>query len=361
MTTTLLPGSPMHAILERDIKAILARDLPWERLAGTRVVVTGAGGFLGGYIVRTLLAMHRLGKASRPVTVVAMARDAARARQRFADIADTSSLEMLQWDLNTFEVPDLGQAHYVIHAASQASPRFYGTDPIGTLLPNTVGTAALLQAQMRGKDPRGFMFVSSSEVYGAVTSATALSEAGYGVVDPATVRACYAESKRMGETMCVAWKQQHGLPTYIVRPFHTYCPGLTPEDGRVFADFAFNVVRNENIVMNSDGSARRAFCYASDAVAGFLTVLLKGEAGLAYNVANSSAELSVMELGEMLVSLFPEKNLRVERRVDTASPNYIPSAYNRLVPDTSRLESLGWKAEVAPHDGFKRMIEAHQP
>jgi UDP-glucuronate decarboxylase len=361
MNSTILSGSPMRAVLQRDIEAVLARELPWERLAGTRVVVTGAGGFLGGYLVRALLALHPMGKVSRPLTVVAMARDAGRAQQRFADIAGGSPLEVLQWDLNSFEIPDLGSAHYVIHAASQASPRFYGSDPIGTLLPNTVGTAALLQALMRSAERRGFMFVSSSEVYGGVTSATALSEGGYGVVDPATVRACYAESKRMGETMCVAWKQQHGLPTWIVRPFHTYGPGLTPDDGRVFADFAFNVVRNENIVMNSDGTARRAFCYASDAIAGFLTVLLKGEAGLAYNVANASAELSVMELGELLVSLFPERKLHVERRVDTASANYIPSAYNRLVPDTGRLESLGWKAEVAPHDGFKRMIEAHQP
>lgn len=367
MNSTDLPrdsarsGSRMSDIIEQDLQAVVARDLPWERLSGARVVVTGAGGFLGGYLVRTLLALHRLGKVSRPVTVVAMARDDARARARFADIPGGSHLEVLKWDLNAFEVPDLGNAQYVIHAASQASPRFYGTDPVGTLLPNTVGTATLLQALLRSDDARGFMFVSSSEVYGAVAGEKTLPETAYGVVDPATVRACYAESKRMGETMCVAWKQQHGLPTYIVRPFHTYGPGLTPEDGRVFADFAFNVVRNEDIVMNSDGTARRAFCYASDAVAGFLTVLLKGEAGAAYNVANSSAELSVMELGEMLVSLFPEKKLRVERRVDTASPNYIPSAYNRLVPDTTRLESLGWKAEVTPQDGFKRMIEANQP
>lgn len=355
-----MPATRMRDVVEEDIRAIVARDLPWERLAGTRVVVTGAGGFLGGYLVRALLALHRLGRVSRPVTVVALTRDSARARARFADVAEGAPLELLECDLNGFHVPDLGAAHHVIHAASQASPRFYSTDPIGTLLPNTVGTAALLQALLRGGVARGFLFVSSSEVYGAVASATPLGETSYGVVDPTSVRACYAESKRMGETMCVAWKHQYGLPTYIVRPFHTYGPGLAPEDGRVFADFAYNVVRNENIVMHSDGTARRAFCYASDAVAGFLTVLLKGETGLAYNVANASAELSVMELGELLVSLFPEQGLRVERRVDTAHPDYLPSTWNRLMPDSSRLEALGWHAEIMPPEGFRRMIEAHR-
>lgn len=352
--------SAMQRILEEDIHAVVARDLPWERLSGCRVVVTGAGGFLGSHLVRALLALHRLGKVAQPVRVVALVRDVARARTRYASLADSGHLELMNWDLNAIAIPEIGAAHYVIHAASQASPRFYGTDPVGTLLPNAVGTAALLEALRCSPDPRGFMFVSSSEVYGAVVDAGNLPESRYGIVDPATVRACYSESKRIGETMCVAWHHQYKLPTFIVRPFHTYGPGLTPDDGRVFADFSFNVVRGENIVMNSDGTARRAFCYASDATAGFLAVLLKGEPAVPYNVANSSAELSVMELADLLVGLYPEKRLRVERRVDTSSKNYLPSAYNRLVPDTTRLESLGWTAEVTPATGFKRMIEAHQ-
>ncbi|MBO9688657.1 MAG: NAD-dependent epimerase/dehydratase family protein [Mitsuaria chitosanitabida] len=349
-----------NAIVEADLRAIAARDLPWDQLSGRRVVVTGAGGFLGGYLVRTLLALHRLGCVAQPLHVVALVRNVDRARERFSDLAQDGQLEFMAWDLNTIAVPDLGDVHYVLHAASQASPRFYGTDPVGTLLPNTVGTAALLEALRRSADPKGFLFVSSSEVYGAVNSTAGLKEADYGVVNPTQVRACYAESKRAGETTCVSFHHQHGIPTWIVRPFHTYGPGLTAEDGRVFSDFTYNVLRNEDIVMNSDGTARRAFCYASDAVAGFFAVLLRGEAGTAYNVANAGAEMSVMEFAELMVGLFPEKGLRVDRRVDTSSPNYMPSAYNRLVPDTARLESLGWKAEVTPAQGFKRMIEALQ-
>lgn len=349
----------LTATWNEDIAAIAALDLPWEKLSGCRIAVTGAGGFLGGYLVRTLLALHRLGKVAQPIEVLAMVRNPARAREALADLLEQGGLCLFEWDLNAIAVPATGPLHYVLHAASQASPRFYGTDPVGTLLPNTVGTAALLEALRASPDPRGFLFVSSSEVYGAVSSQTALAETQYGTVDPATVRACYAESKRMGETMCVAWQQQYGIPAWIVRPFHTYGPGLTPNDGRVFADFAFNVVRGENIVMNSDGSARRAFCYASDAVAGFFSVLLKGVAGQAYNVANPAGELSVMELAEMLVGLFPEKGLQVERRVQVDPKAYLQSTYNRLVPDVSRLEALGWKAEVTPEQGFRRMITAY--
>lgn len=348
------------AVVDEDVATIAACDLPWETLSNSRVVVTGAGGFLGGYLVRTLLALHRLGKVSQPVKVVAMVRDLDRAKKTFADLMHHADFELLHWNLNSIAIPDIGQAHYVLHAASQASPRFYGSDPVGTLLPNSVGTAALLEALRRSDNARGLLFVSSSEVYGAAVSEGGLQETQYGVVDPATVRACYAESKRVGESMCVAWHQQYALPTFIVRPFHTYGPGLTPEDGRVFADFSFNIVRNQNIVMNSDGAARRAFCYVTDALRGFFAVLLKGDSALPYNVANPAGELSVMELAEMLVGLFPEKALKVERRGNPGDKQYMQSAYNRLIPDVSRLEGLGWSATVSPEEGFRRMIEAHR-
>jgi dTDP-glucose 4,6-dehydratase len=201
------------------------------------------------------------------------------------------------------------------------------------------------------------LFVSSSEVYGQVGGDSVLVETVYGQLDPATVRACYAESKRMGETLCVAWHQQFGLPTYIVRPFHTYGPGLLANDGRVFSDFAYNVARGEDIVMMSDGSARRAFCYASDAIAGFFTVLLNGQPATPYNVANPEGELSVMELAELLAGLYPDRGLKVDRRMPSADRDYLTSTFSRLIPDVRRLSSLGWSAQVTPQQGFRRMIE----
>lgn len=354
------PSAGIVGRIESDLLEIVNRPLPWEQLSGCRIAVTGAGGFLGQYLVRTLLALHRLGKVSLPIKVLAMVRDRERATERFKYLISNQDLEIIPWNLSKIEVPDLGAIHFIIHAASQASPRFYGTDPVGTLLPNTVGTAALLEALRRGGAARGFLFVSSSEVYGDVPGDAALAENDYGCVDPIAVRACYAESKRMGETMCAAWYRQYQLPTFIVRPFHTYGVGLTPEDGRVFADFVFNVVRNENIVMKSDGTSRRAFCYVSDAVAGFFTVLLRGVPAKPYNVANPDGELSVGELAELLVNLFPEKGLSVESREEIAERQVVPGNSNRLVPVVSLLNALGWQAKISPATGFKRMIEALQ-
>jgi UDP-glucuronate decarboxylase len=345
--------------VEEDALRIAASELPWEQLGGCRIAVTGAGGFLGSYLVRTLLALGMSGRTDPAVQVVAMVRDLDAARKVYGDVHADAGLELVSLDLSTLGVPDIQPPDYVIHAASQASPRYYGTDPVGTFLPNALGTAALLRWIQHGIAPRGFLFISSSEVYGSTSSQAPLTEREYGTLDPAQVRSCYAEGKRAGEALCVAWHAQFGLPTYIVRPFHTYGPGLKPDDGRVFADFAFNVLRGENIVMKSDGSARRAFCYAADAVEAFFTVLLKGEPAIPYNVGNPDAELSVMELAELLVGLFPERNLMVEKHAPP-SAGYLASTFQRLMPDVSALRALGWQPRTTPEAGFRRMIGAYQ-
>lgn len=344
--------------MEEDAARVLARDLPWHRLSGGRVLVTGAAGFLGSHLVHTLLALQAAGQTDKPVRVLALVRSLARARARWGALMEHPDLEWMEWDLARIAVPDLRGCTHVLHAASQASPRYYGADPVGTLLPNTVGTAALLQALAASVAPQAFLFISSSEVYGAAEAVAGLPETEPGRVDPASLRACYAESKRLGETLCVAWHHQHGLATRIVRLFHTYGPGLQPEDGRVHADFVYNVLRGEDIVMSSDGSARRCFCYVSDAVAGIFTVLLQGEAATPYNVGHAEAELSVLELAQLLVGLAPQRRLQVERVAAHAGAGYLPSGYARLRPDVSRLAALGWRAEVMPAQGFARMLQA---
>ncbi len=351
-----------NKIVSEDINQILSRELTWGAFSGCNVVVTGAGGFLGGYLVRTLITLNNLGLLSRPVKVIAFVRDLRKAKESFVDIVGTPNLIFFEWDLNSIAIPDVKEnIHYVFHAASQASPKYYGSDPVGTLLPNAVGTTALLSMLQKSVDPRGFLFVSSSEVYGTVSDNILLAENNFGSIDPAIVRSCYAESKRVGETACVAWFYQYKLPTYIVRPFHTYGPGLQPNDGRVFADFVFNVLRNEDIIMNSDGSTRRAFCYVSDAIAGFFTVMLAGKPAEAYNVANPDGDLSVLELAELLIKLYPEKNLKVKRQMTGDGP-YLSSTFKRLIPDISKLTALGWQPNILPREGFLRMIEnyAHE-
>ena len=348
--------SPVHRnpIVEQDVARIISHNLPWRTFAGKTILVSGANGFLPAYMVETLLYLNEADR-SMNCRVIGLARNREKARRRFAHLLDRPDFAIVIQDVTapaTIPVP----VDFIIHGASQASPKYYGTDPVGTLAANSLGTYNLLSFA-RDCRSEGFLFLSSGDVYGQVDDAKIPNrEDDYGYLDPTLVRSCYGESKRMGETMCAAFNHQYGVPAKIVRPTHTYGPGVALDDGRVFADFIANVVRREDIVLKSDGSARRAFCYLADAALAFFTVLLKGERGQAYNVGNESCEISVGDLARLLVELFPERALSARFDTKPAPAGYIKSNVSRGSLDTTKLRGLGWRPTTTLAEGFKRTV-----
>jgi len=345
-----------HPVIKEDLDRILKTPVEWPAFEDRTVLVTGANGFLPAYMVETLLRANESGRRAK-THVVALARNAERAAARFSAYEGRGDLEILVQDVCQ-PIAFSGQIDYIIHAASQASPKYYGSDPVGTLLPNVLGTRHLLDLAVKCRSA-GFLFFSSGEVYGHVDDAhVPTKEDGFGYLDPADVRSCYAESKRLGETMCVAWRHQFDVPAKIVRPFHTYGPGMRLDDGRVFADFVSDIVNGRDITLKSDGSARRAFCYLADAVAGFFAVLLRGAAGQAYNIGNESGETSISDLAERLAGLFPDKGLRVVRQEPSLPKGYLRSAISRSCPDTSKARALGWNPVTGIDEGFRRTVQS---
>lgn len=342
----------LAACVAEDIRNVLDTDLPWDRFAGKNVLVTGAAGFLPAYFVETLLALKDRGSA--PKGVVGLVRNRGKAEARFKHHRAREDFTLVESDLSG-PLPESGAFDYVIHAASQASPRYYLTDPVGTLTPNVIGTYNLLE-KARRDGTEGFLFLSSGEVYGQPTGPGLIAETDYGHMEPASVRSCYGESKRMGETMCVSAHHQYSVPTYIGRPFHTYGPGLAADDGRVFADFVADIVAGRNLTIKGDGTARRAFCYASDAIIGLFTIMLKGQPARPYNVGNDTACVSIRELAEILVDAFPERALEVILDSSKASATYAKSPIASNCPNVSALRRLGWKPRVDIAEGFRRTV-----
>ena len=343
-------------IIDEDMAYIVSADLSWHELEGKHILVSGANGALPAYMVETILYLNE-NLFKNKTTIFALVRNLAKSEKRFACHKNNKYLKFIVQDVCD-KVSVIENLDYIIHAASQASPIYYGSDPVGTLLPNVLGTYNLLELS-REKNIKCFLFFSTGAVYGTVENNSLINnEEKFGALDPLKIESCYPESKRMGENMCRAWFSQYQVPVKVIRPFHTYGPGVGLEDGRVFADFVRNIVNNEDIAMNSDGSAKRNFCYLADATVAYFMILLKGNIGEAYNVSGDKS-VSILELANVLVNMFPEKNLKIIKK-EILNKNYIRTTTPDYFPDISKLVNLGWKQTYSIEEGFKRMIKSFE-
>lgn len=344
-----------NKIIESDLEFIAKADLPWHLLKNKTVLVSGAAGFLPSYMVDTLIFLNET--IGLNIKIIGLVRDLSRAKKRFAYIS-SDLLQLVEQDIcESFTINE--KVDLVIHAASQATPKVFASDPVGTLLPNVIGTKNLLEIAETNK-VENFLFFSTSGVYGYVNDDEyPIVENCFGRLNPTQLSSCYLESKRMGENMCIAWHKQYGVPVKIVRPAITYGPGVGLDDGRSFADFIACIVRGEDIRLYSDGKVLRNYCYIADAVLGFFSVLLKGENGQAYNVA-SDIDISVRQLAEYLVAeVFPEKKLKVTISTDY-SKNFLRTNFARTTVDISKAKSLGWRLSFSIAEGFKRTVQSFE-
>jgi len=346
-----------NPIIHEDIRTILSEDIEWDYLKGKTVLVTGANGFIPSYIVYALSELNDLRFKKQPIKICALVRNKEKAEKKLVGLTSNENFHLIVSDVSQ-PVRLSEKTDIIIHAASQASPKYYGTDPVGTLKANTLGTANMLElAHTNGTEK--FLYVSSGEVYGVLDGSLGIITESYtGNVDITNVRSCYAESKRMGENMCVCWSYQYGFHVNMLRLSHTYGPGVELDDGRVFGDFVKNVIYNEDITLNSDGKARRTFLYISDMIIGLFRVLFNGENRQAYNVA-ADTETEIRELASMLCGLYPQKNLSVKFNESISPTGYIRSASTGAALSTEKLKKLGWKQAIPIEQGFRRMIESY--
>jgi len=337
-------------------------------LADSRILLTGGAGFLGYYLTQTLL--HANDTLAQDAIEVVVYDNLMRGLPAWLEEhASDPHLTITRHDITEPLPTEAGAFDYVIHGASIASPTFYRQHPIETMDANVNGLRHLLEyarRQQASDQPiRGFLFFSSSEIYGdPEPSAIPTPETYPGRVSSTGPRACYDESKRYGETLCVNFAREYDLPVTMARPFNNYGPGLKLKDRRVPADFARNVLQGEDIVMLSDGAPTRTFCYVADAIVGYFKILVQGRKAEAYNIGAGGPEISIADLAERFVAagndLFDYEGTVVRKTAN--DPNYLTDNPDRRCPDISKARTeLDYDPQISLDDGLRRSLRWYAP
>jgi len=354
-----------HQVVADDLNH-MSRELEDElaQMAGKKLLITGGAGFLGYYLVQAILHWNRRADPGQNIRLTVYDNYFRGIPAWLRRLDGDRNLNLVKKDIIDPLPPDVDDYQYIIHAAGIASPTYYRAHPIETMDANVNGLRNLLeycrQQTENNKPVEGLLFFSSSEIYGDPDPAHIPTPETYrGNVSCTGPRACYDESKRYGETLCVNFAQQYDLPIKVARPFNNYGPGLKITDRRVIPDFARDVLAGRDIVMFSDGSPARTFCYVADATVGYYKVLVKGRSGEAYNIGVEAPEISMAELAERIVRIASDLFGYRGKVVHQPSPaeKYLVDNPNRRCPiiEKARAE-LGYNPSISLDEGLRRSL-----
>jgi UDP-glucuronate decarboxylase len=339
-------------LLDSDVKEIVT-GLPigtLDQLSGKHVLITGGRGFLGRYFTAVMDYLNSRYLAEPCCVTVAdnfiSAGEAGRDMPQMQHVAFVEHDVIRPMDICV-------RVDFILHAAGIASPAHYRKHPLETLEVATTGLRNSLELARQNPGCR-LVFFSSSEIYGDPTEGNVPTPETYnGNVSCLGARACYDESKRLGETLVQIYHQQYGVHGSIIRPFNVYGPGMQNTDYRVLPNFAARVLAGESMQVYGTGKQTRTYCYVADAIGGFLRVLMHGRGGEPYNIGNPSPEISVIGLAEAIQETVPGAMYSVTNYPDT----YPADEPNRRCPDIGKaMRELGYAPRVPLREGLRRFF-----
>lgn len=335
-----------------DIERAANIMLPWEKMEDKCILLSGATGLLGSFLIDVLMQKNTEGLNC---TIFALGRTEKKAAERFSKWWDDEHLVFLPYDVNQpFVRKDIGTVDYVLHLASNTHPMQYATDPIGTITTNIIGLQNMLDFAVEHNATR-FAFTSSNEIYGENRGDVEMFDERYcGYIDSNTLRAGYPESKRCGEALCQAYKVQKELDVVIPRFTRSYGPTMLMSDTKAISQFIRKGISSEDIVLKSAGTQNYSYTYMADAISGLLTILLKGESGEAYNIADEASNITLKDLAEVIADY---AGTRVVFEIPDATEAAGYSKATKALLDGSKLKGLGWRPSYTIQEGISRTIE----
>lgn len=342
-----------HPLYQEDLSNTLLH-IETANLAGKSILITGARGLIGSYLVDALARFNQESTEDRRIQIYAMGRNLMVMEKRFQYLQNPSWLHLIQHDV-THPQPTATPYDVIFHAASNTHPVQYAGDPVGTITTNVLGTYHLLEHIARTGSQTQFVLLSTVEIYGENFGNTeCFAENNSGFIDCNTLRAGYPESKRVSEALCNAYAKQYGIRFVIPRICRIYGPTMGKEDSKAHAQFIYKALAGEDIVLKSDGKQLFSLLYVADCVNALLTILAKGQSGEAYNIADRSSDITLRALAEFAAS-WAGKQVVFELPSAAEAAGYSKASLALL--DASKLAQLGWHAKHSILSGIERSLD----
>ena len=337
-----------NQVLKEDVRLFAEHFELREQLWGKTFLITGATGLIGSVMVKCLLALNQ--KHDLGIKILAVVRDVEKAKNVFAE--EFRTIDFIQMQLSDISRKTISApVDFIIHLASPTAGKYMEEHPVETFNLAYQSTLTLLNFSKQ-TNVAGMVYVSSLEYYGQVLDDRLITEDMQGYVDPVSARSSYPMGKRAAEYLCYAYAHEYGTAAKVARLTQTLGAGISEHDNRVFAQFARSVIKGEDIVLHTTGESAKPYCYTTDCISAILYVLLKGQRGEAYNVANQETYISIRDMAEFLKENFnPSIGVRIEQNKNMG---YAPVTKLRL--STEKLSSLGWIPQHGLKDIFERLI-----
>ena len=337
---------------QRDIDIIFHNPIDWERFRNKTVLVTGATGRLGMYIVEALVKADIDWNLN--LNIIALARSERKLGRVFGNSLKLPNVHTLIQDI-TEPIGWKGEVHYIFHTAGAASPLDFTKEPVDTLWGHVQGTRNVLELA-REKNTQKVLYVSTVEIYGQWEKDAGIREDDMGPIHCDQARACYPEAKRLCETMLASYEKQYGIPYVGARLCHTFGPGISLDDGRAFSEFLRNVIDGQDIVLQTDGSAARTYSYVADAIGAMLVAFTKGKDHY-YNIANVGNLISIRDLANLIAGLDTRGKVKVRYEdKGTQKFNYLP--FKLGIMNVDKITELGWRPQVGLEEAFRYTLDS---
>lgn len=353
--------SEKDSVLQEDLEFIAnASTIPWEELNGKSILVTGATGLVGSQLVKALACRNRIFNSN--IKILASIRNLEKAKRVYADFFDKDGLllrpeiEFVVGDIANVKIEE--NVDYIVHTASVTASKEMVSNPVETIRTTMEGTSHILELA-REKQSKGVVYLSSMEAFGVVPASDKRStEKELGLIDLENPRSCYPEGKRMAECLCTAYASEYKVPVKVARLSQTFGAGITYNENRVFAQFAKAAIEGHDIVLHTKGLSFGNYCYTRDTITALLILLVKGNYGEAYTVANEDSNIRIKDMAKMVAEKIADGKINVVFDIPESTLTYGYAPDTELHLSSAKMQALGWKPTVSLEETYRRMMKS---